>query len=304
MPETDTATPTPDAPPPIPDAPTHLARCAECDFAVRYQPSSNGHGFVLIDSDRALGIGDGGRPMCPNGHGEMEIADDRLPIEQAIGQVAEQLQPEQRDLPGIVPPFNFAGAYLELETMSVEADRLHRIWEDDAREAKESKTQWEEASKRRDKAALEFRRRRLAKGEAATEPVAPVVDESGYIADLYGMVKAAGQILLPGTIEAWSYDEREAVAAWSVDTRRERPKVLGTPHVTPNGYTSETHDDGQTSVEFQSCTQCDERILTITDGVEPYDTGALVGTDCKGKPKTEPARYPKRGKKKATKAKE
>jgi hypothetical protein len=29
-------------------------------------------GFSLVDSDRALGIGDNGRPVCPNGHGEMD----------------------------------------------------------------------------------------------------------------------------------------------------------------------------------------------------------------------------------------
>ena len=275
----------------------HLVKCTDCDFAVRFRPSASGAGFTLVDSDQALGIGDHGRPTCPNGHGELALADDQLPIEQAINQVAAQLQPEQRRLPGIVPLFNYAGAYLELETMSVEADRLHRIWEDDAREAKESKTQWEEASKRRDKAALEFRRRRLDKGEPLDESSAPAVDAPPDDADLWEAVKAAGQVLLPGTIEAWTDEECTAVSAWTADQNLERPKVLGRPHIAPNGYTSETHDDGQTSVEFQLCTQCDERILTITDGVEPYETSALVGTDCRGKA---PARQiQKRGKKKA-----
>ena len=291
---------TPDTPPP--PAAIHLARCATCDFSVRYSPSSNGHGFVLLDSDRALGIGDDGRPICPNGHGEMGIADDRLPIEQAIGQVAEQLNAHQPRLPGIVPAFNYAGAYLELETMSVEADRLHRIWEEDARQAKDSKTQWEEASKRRDKAALEFRRRRLDKGEAVNIPTDIDEPAAPDYAALWDAVNAAGQFLLPGTIEAWSDEERAEVLAWTADQKLDRPTVLGKPHVAPSCYVSETNDGGQTSVEFQLCTQCDERILTITDGVKPYDTGALVGTNCKGKPAKEPARQlPKRGKKKAAK---
>jgi hypothetical protein len=70
---------------------THLARCADCDFSVRYQPSSSGAGFTLLDSDAALGIGDNGRPVCPEGHGEMELADDRLPAAEAIAHAAEQL---------------------------------------------------------------------------------------------------------------------------------------------------------------------------------------------------------------------
>lgn len=289
-----------------PETFAHLGRCAECQFTVRFQLLPSGNGFSREDGgEESLGVGEHGRPLCPSGHGELEIADDQLPAAEAIGQVAEQLKsPEQRHLPGIVPAFNFQGAYLELEVMSVEADRLHRIWEDDAREAKESKTAWEEASKRRDKSALEFRRRRLEKGnDGDPEQGATVADDLPDTADLWELVTAAGQILLPGTIEAWSDEERAAVRVWAADTTRERPAVLGRPHVAPNGYTSETPDEGQTSVEFQTCTQCDEHILTIMDGVEPYDTGVLVGTDCKGKPKKEPARYPKpRGKKKAGKS--
>src|SRR5687768_17111158 len=104
---TDTIEAPADMAPTLADSPIHLARCPECDFAVRYQPSATGASFLLIDSDQGLGIGEHGRPICPNGHGEMEIADDRLPIEQAIEQTAERLNAAvQRDLPGIVPVFN------------------------------------------------------------------------------------------------------------------------------------------------------------------------------------------------------
>jgi ferredoxin-like protein FixX len=76
----------------------HLARCTECGICVQ------------------LGIGTNGRPVCPNGHGEMELADDRLPIEQAMEQVAEKLTEPQR-LPYPSPPFNYEGALHEIFEM-------------------------------------------------------------------------------------------------------------------------------------------------------------------------------------------
>jgi hypothetical protein len=172
------------APPPdqvteAPKQPEHLARCASCAFSVRFRPLQSGHGFMLVGSEESLGIGEDGRPTCLNGHGQMEIADDQLPAAEAFALAQEQLNareaPVQGELPGIVPEFNWRGGYLELEEMSVEVDRLQRIHEDDAREAKESKKAWEEASKRRDRAALELRRRRLAK-VAAAEPPAQVTN--------------------------------------------------------------------------------------------------------------------------------
>lgn len=98
------------------------------------------------------------------------IADDLIPAADAVTDVIDKLNAAiQGELPGIIEPFNWEGAYLELEAMSVEADRLHSIWERDAERAKTSKRLWEAASERRDLAALEFRRRRLAKGEAPVE---------------------------------------------------------------------------------------------------------------------------------------
>jgi hypothetical protein len=94
----------------------HLARCTECGICVHYKSLPSGTGFTLVDSDLALGIGDNGRPVCPNGHGEMELADDRLPIEQAMEQVAEKLAEPQR-LPYPSPPFNYEGALHEIFEM-------------------------------------------------------------------------------------------------------------------------------------------------------------------------------------------
>jgi hypothetical protein len=103
------------------DIQTHLARCADCDYAVRYQPSSSGAGFTLLDSDAALGIGGNGRPICPQGHGEMELADDRLPATEAIEQVAEQLDAEKQRLPFPLPAYNYQGVLASL------VDKRHEV---------------------------------------------------------------------------------------------------------------------------------------------------------------------------------
>lgn len=101
---------------PDPLAPTaaeplmHLARCAECDFAVRFTPSTSGASFTLIDSDRALGIGEQGRPTCPNGHGEMSLADEQLPAAEAVTEVAARVEAETQRLPFPAPPFNYENA--------------------------------------------------------------------------------------------------------------------------------------------------------------------------------------------------
>jgi hypothetical protein len=103
------------------DIQTHLARCADCDFSVRYQPLTSGAGFTLLDSDAALGIGDNGRPICPEGHGEMELADDRLPATEAIEQVADQLDAEKQRLPFPLPAYNYAGVLASL------VDKRHEV---------------------------------------------------------------------------------------------------------------------------------------------------------------------------------
>jgi hypothetical protein len=121
-PETDEAVEIPD------DDPVHLAKCAECATAVRFRPNVTGTGFVLVDADpdATFGVGEHGRPVCPNGHGEMSIADDQLKSATEAFTDAQGMllraeaeassAPVQGDLPGIIPAFNFQGAYLELET--------------------------------------------------------------------------------------------------------------------------------------------------------------------------------------------
>lgn len=150
----------------------HIARCAECAMSVRFQHTS-GSGFTLADSsDISFGVGEHGRPVCPNGHGEMGIADETLPAADAFAAAQAQLdadEPTQRTLPGIVPPFNFQGAYLELEAQAVEVQRLLKIYEADAKAAKDSKKTWDDADALFTKMAIEFRRRRSEKVDAAQE---------------------------------------------------------------------------------------------------------------------------------------
>jgi len=93
--------------PPLEERPVHLARCVECGHSVAFRPNSTGTGFVLVGTDATYGVGDNGRPICPDGHGEMEIADDRLPIEQAMEQAAAALSTQR--LPFPVPAFNYEG---------------------------------------------------------------------------------------------------------------------------------------------------------------------------------------------------
>jgi hypothetical protein len=158
------------------DRPTHLAKCRECGQKMTFRPTSSGFGFTVVNHDNSdaevsFGVSAAGLPMCPEGHGEMEIADDQIPVAEAFGHVAEQLaagEAVQRSLPGIVPVFNYQGAYLELEAKTVEVQALHDQWAEDAETARESKKAWEKSAETLQKMGLEFRRRRREKAEGGT----------------------------------------------------------------------------------------------------------------------------------------
>lgn len=159
---------------PAAERPIHLARCAECATAVKYQLTASGAGLILFEAapDAIFGLSANGIPICPQGHGEMSIADETLkPAADAIAEALELQEaesgPTQRTLPGVFPAFNYQGAYLELEQQAVECDRLRREHEDDAKTSRESKKDWDEAEALYTKMALEFRRRRR---EKAGEP--------------------------------------------------------------------------------------------------------------------------------------
>ncbi len=112
----------------------------------------------------------------PNSHSETTLADDQLPAAEAFALAQEKLNaPSQPNLPGVVLPFNFQGAYLELETKAVEVDRLHDEYKAAADEAKDAKKAWDKAAELYTKMALELRRRRQAK---EGEPAADLIDAS------------------------------------------------------------------------------------------------------------------------------
>jgi hypothetical protein len=121
------------------ELPEHLARCAECGFSVRFRALSAGAatGFILIGSEQSLGIGDNGRPMCPNGHGEMAIADDQIPAGDAITQVAEKIAEQQPLFEP--PPFNSENALSAIYAKRHEVADLEREAEDAADASRRAK---------------------------------------------------------------------------------------------------------------------------------------------------------------------
>jgi hypothetical protein len=111
--------------------------------------------------------------------------------------------------------------------------------------------------------------------------------------------EGARLVVTEATVSAWSAEDRAAVLAWAgAPDASPRPAILGTAHVAGGSTTSEAVP-GDT---FQSCRECNARLVSYPTGsgeqVEFYPAGTLVGSDCQGA--KEPARYAKRGKKKAT----
>lgn len=328
----------------------HLAMCRTCDAGVNYNATVSGAGIVVherygMDIDQSIGIGEGGLPLCPRGHGEMQLHDEQLPAGEAIERVCEQLaggemEPLQGTLPGIVPPFNYQGAYMELEGMAVEVDRLEREYDDAAAVAKDAKKAWDKAEEVYTKMALEFRRRRREK-VAAGEPVndldqsrctfeqlnpdadCPLCDNS--IVDIEGMSiapktsaehaeQAAAMILtreVADLIELLAGEDmvvsEATVRDWSVEDRNAvrdfAHALIEDTYPRPERPTvlGTMHVAGEPNdAGGQECTQCDATLRTPDDETDNYIPGWLIGTDCPGKPKEE-QRYIKR--RKSTKGK-
>jgi hypothetical protein len=111
------------------------------------------------------------------------------------------------------------------------------------------------------------------------------------------------RLVLPeATVSAWSEEDRSAVFTWAgAPDASPRPAILGTAHVA-GGFTTSEAAPGDT---FQCCRECNARLVSYPTGslaanseqFEFYPAGTLVGSDCPGA--KEPARYAKRGKKKA-----
>lgn len=150
--------------------PTLRAQCQRCEAGISFHHTANGGGIVVVnrfgmDVEASIGIGPNGFPECPNGHGEMEVASE-------AEQETDDDGPTQPSLPGIAPPFNYQGAYLELEAQAVECDRLKAEATSDAEAARASKKAWEKAAELYTALALRLRqtrREKVAKGEAITD---------------------------------------------------------------------------------------------------------------------------------------
>lgn len=153
---------------PIDEQPIHGAVCDECKHTVAFRMLGSGAGFAIINHGYAarevsFGVGPNNRPECPLGHGEMTIADDKLPASEAISQVAERVNgPQQAALPGVIE-FNKPNAYDVLETMFVERDAAKKIEDEDHERYKRSKKARETLDEKINIAGLEFRRRRVEK---------------------------------------------------------------------------------------------------------------------------------------------
>lgn len=160
--------------PPIDERPVHLARCADCGHSVPFRPNSTGTGFVLVGTEATYGAGDNGRPICPDGHGEMEIADDRLPIEQAIEQAAARIDATTQRLPFPSPPFNYEGVLHALCEKRHTIATLEKRVEDRRDLLKKAKDDLDEANKKLGKMLDQFERdeqdrlAEIARREAAT----------------------------------------------------------------------------------------------------------------------------------------
>ena len=135
--------------------------CAECGVGVTIERMPSGAAFTIVEQagvpeGTTFGVGASGDPLCPKGHGEMlrEVVDDADP-----GDVPA----DQGALFDLSQPFNYEGAWFEVERLTLAADELARIANEDKQRAAESRKQWESAAALVHKATIEYRRRRLAK---------------------------------------------------------------------------------------------------------------------------------------------
>jgi hypothetical protein len=166
----------------------------------------------------------------------MTLADEQLPVAEAFANAQAALQaceggPVQGDLPGILPAFNFKGCYLELEEKAAEVNRLHEDYLEKKEEATDAKKLWDKAAELYTKMALEFRRRRQAKGEpgpSVTDPVSRALvcvwdkahpDDAcplcaaASITERTVIVRALGAEILPGDAQAHA-EQVVAYRAW------------------------------------------------------------------------------------------
>lgn len=156
---------------PMEERTVHQAKCRECATTVTFKANATGTGFVLVghtapDPEATFGASAMGLPLCPDGHGEMQITDEQIPAADAIRQVAEQVNGEaqQMGLPGVgAELFNYRDCYLEFEKKFLERKLLKDTEDEDHERYKESKKKREKCDEVISKMGLEFARWRAEK---------------------------------------------------------------------------------------------------------------------------------------------
>lgn len=140
--------------PESPDVPIHRAICMAdgCTCGATYRLTASGAGLMVLerygmDLETALGLGPAGLPLCPKGHGEMTLADEQLPIEQAINQVnARTDAAKPRPLPFPAQPFNYEAVFHEIVQKRHAVAELERKHEEKKEAAKKAKAALDEAN--------------------------------------------------------------------------------------------------------------------------------------------------------------
>lgn len=179
---------------PATDTPvTHKAVCRECDAHVTYALTSSGHGFMVLETSEAdvsFGQSDSGLPLCPRGHGEMLLADEQIPVADAITQAAE-LQgsenghgtPAQRALFDTRKPFNLEGALEAIAEKNRAVQWAHDRYDRAKTEASDARKTWEREAKQLQDLIVDLNDKREARApqveDAATDAVA--VDPTGEV---------------------------------------------------------------------------------------------------------------------------
>lgn len=141
------------AAPERPELPVHKVLCmvAGCKAGATYRPTASGTGFFILerygmDIETSLGAGPNGRPICPfDEHGEMTLADEQLPIEQAIEQVNARTAKPPR-LPFPAPAFNYEAVFREIVEKRHEVADLERDYERKKESASKAKKALDEGN--------------------------------------------------------------------------------------------------------------------------------------------------------------
>lgn len=178
---------TPDTPP------THKAVCSECGAHVTYALTSSGHGFMVLetsDADTTFGQGEGGQPLCPRGHGEMQLADEQIPVADAITQVVEQTSgnghgtPAQRALFDTTKPFNADGALDAIETKNADVEQARERYESYKSATAAARKRWESEAKQLADLIVDLKRKRQARAvqtDGATADVAETAEDAAEV---------------------------------------------------------------------------------------------------------------------------